>query len=285
MIQTTGWLNTLTGRNLLREEVRQVRRALDGIFGDQFVQVGNWGDAALFRRLARTRRAAVVTDVPAGGADVVTAAGALAIASHSVDAVFLPHTLELADDPHVVLREVDRVLRPDGHIVALGFNPLGWWGLRHWLSRRGFPPGTQRLISDYRLCDWLRLLDFTVDHPTFYYFTPPLIRGAPPRHPRRLRTEERPGGETASRPAQSESPAPGGSRPETSGQSRRRPGPVGPARMLTGLRSLRAWSAFAGCYLLVAHKRVFVVTPIRLAWKRRAALVGGLVNPTTRNAA
>jgi hypothetical protein len=42
---------------------------------------------------------------------------------------------------------------------------------------------------------------------------------------------------------------------------------------------------FAGCYIVVARKQTCVVTPIRLAWRRRTALVGGLVNPTTRNAA
>ena len=130
-------MNTLTGRNLLREEVRQVRRALDGIFGDQFVQIGAWGDAGLFRRLARTRRAAVITRATVPGSDAVSAADAMAIASDSIDAVLLPHTLELADDPHAVLREVDRILRPDGNLVVLGFNPWGWWGLRHTLSRQG----------------------------------------------------------------------------------------------------------------------------------------------------
>ena len=144
MTQTPGWLTTLTGRNLLREEVRQVRRALDSIFGDQFLQIGAWGDAALFRRLARTRRAAVITEAPMPGSDAVSAADAMAIASDSIDAVLLPHTLELADDPHAVLREVDRILRPDGNIVALGFNPWGWWGLRHTVSRQGFPPGAAK---------------------------------------------------------------------------------------------------------------------------------------------
>ena len=80
MKQPPEWLNTLTGRNLLREEVRQVRRALDSIFGDQFVQIGAWGDAGLFRRLARTRRAAVITETALPGSDAVSAAAALAIA-------------------------------------------------------------------------------------------------------------------------------------------------------------------------------------------------------------
>jgi hypothetical protein len=51
------------------------------------------------------------------------------------------------------------------------------------------------------------------------------------------------------------------------------------------LLRLRQWPPFAGCYLLLARKQLYTVTPIRPVWKRRRQLVGGLVNPTTRNAA
>ena len=52
-----------------------------------------------------------------------------------------------------------------------------------------------------------------------------------------------------------------------------------------GLGFVQRVPAFAGCYILVARKQTYVVTPIRPAWRRRTRLVGGLVNPTTRNAA
>jgi SAM-dependent methyltransferase len=273
MTQNLAWLNTLTGRNLLREEVRQVRRALDSIFGDQFIQIGGWGDAGLFRRLARTRRSAVITGSPMAGADAISAPDAMAVASDSVDAVLLPHTLELADDPHAVLREVDRILRPDGNLVVLGFNPWGWWGLRHAVSRQGFPPGAQRMISDGRVSDWLRLLEFKIHHSAFYYFVPPVIRGAAPRHGRLARGDDvshQGGGGIAEHT--SRVPAPSVTE-RVSG------------RLAPGLGMLRRLPAFAGCYLVVARKQTFTLTPIRLAWRRRTALVGGLVNPTTRTAA
>jgi SAM-dependent methyltransferase len=274
MMQTPQWLNTLTGRNLLREEVRQVRRALDGIFGDQFVQIACWGEPGLFRRLARTHRAAVLADRTLPGVDIVSAVDALAIASDSVDAVFLPHTLETAADPHGLLREVDRILRPDGNLVVLGFNPWGWWGARHAVSRDGFPPGAQRLISEGRLHDWLRLLDFKVHHSAFYYFVPPVLRGAAPRHGRIVRADDAPR-KSAGAP---ESPGRTGGRPARAGRGAE-------GRLARALRVLRRGPAFAGCYILVARKQTYVVTPIRLAWRRRTALVGGLVNPTTRTAA
>lgn len=273
MTQSPAWLETLTGRNLLREEVRQVRRALDNVFGDQLVQIGGWGDPGLFRRLARTRRTAVVTETPVPGADMVARPDSLAIASDCVDAVLLPHTLELARDPHAVLREVDRILRPDGNLVVLGFNPWGWWGLRHVASRRGFPPGSQRMISEGRLHDWLRLLDFKVYGSAFYYFVPPIMRRATPRSAR-----GRAGRAGVERTPDDASQVTGWHTVATTGTS-------ASERSVRRLSALRRGPIFAGCYALCARKQIFAITPIRPSWHRRPTLVTGLVNPTTRNAA
>ena len=46
----------------------------------------------------------------------------------SLDLVVLPHALELARDPHLALREVERVLVPEGRVVIVGFNPASLWG-------------------------------------------------------------------------------------------------------------------------------------------------------------
>ena len=44
------------------------------------------------------------------------------LASQSVDLVALPHVLEGHPNPHEVLREVERVLIPEGQVVLSGFN-------------------------------------------------------------------------------------------------------------------------------------------------------------------
>ena len=169
------WLDTGTGRRLLLEERRRVRQALEGVFGDQFIQIGEWR-AREYRVFSRTRRSSVVGDQIGEGVDLVSALDCLAIADDSVDVALLPHILEVHDDPHGVLREVDRILRSDGHIVILGFHPVSWWGFRHFVSRRKFPSGIQRMISEHRLSDWLRLLNFSV-RPSSYQNFGSLISG------------------------------------------------------------------------------------------------------------
>jgi SAM-dependent methyltransferase len=132
----------------------------------------------------------VATDNPRAG----TAAGvalhvdydALPFDSHSLDLVVLPHTLEIARDPHLALREVDRVLVPEGRVVIVGFNPLSLWALRQRLgqlrariargaTRRLYLPSAGEFIGYRRLRDWLRLLSFEVEAGRFGCYLPPVI--------------------------------------------------------------------------------------------------------------
>jgi len=268
------WLDSSAGQNLIEQEGRHVSRALDSIFGDQFLQIGNWG-AGQFRQFARTQRTAVVGDGMSGSLDVVTAPDCLGIAGDSIDVVLLPHVLEVHDDPHGVLREVDRILRSDGHIIFLGFNPVSLWGLRHILSRRRFPPGIQRVISEHRLRDWLRLLNYSVDHSSFQYFQASMFR--------RAATHRRQASSDATRLTA------GSVRPDRPNIDMVRPKNrfIGAVRssFTAGMQTWQRHAPFAGCYMLVARKELYTLTPIRPVWKRRVRLVGGLVNPTTRNVA
>ena len=156
-----AWLEGPLGQLLLAAETREVARSLEDVFGSQFLQVGHWGSASTFLPLARIPRRALVAEPHAPG-DCVSHAAQLAILSHSVDAVLLPHTLEFEPEPQAVIREVDRILVGEGHVLILGFEPMGSWAVRHFLSRRGFPPGLSGTLSRRRLRDWLTLLGFDV---------------------------------------------------------------------------------------------------------------------------
>ena len=90
---------------------------------------------------------------------------ALPFAEHSLDLLVLPHTLEHSADPHAALREVARVLVPEGRVVILGLNPWSLWGLQHGLERPRPPAGqidATRGIAHARLRDWLQLLALEV---------------------------------------------------------------------------------------------------------------------------
>jgi SAM-dependent methyltransferase len=172
----TDWLATPLGRRCLANEQRLIRGALDRAFGEQFLQIGAWGARNSFLRFARTQRRALVDWRSDVAADLITDPEQLGIASDSVDVVLLPHTLERTESPHALLREVDRILRPDGHLLVLSFAPGGLWGVRHLFAARGFPAGRERMIREGRLRDWLELLSFDVGVATRYCHTLPLER-------------------------------------------------------------------------------------------------------------
>jgi SAM-dependent methyltransferase len=99
----------------------------------------------------------------------------LPFATHSIDLVVMPHILEFTEDPHQVLREVERVLVPEGHVVITGFNPASLWGVRQSLARIGaspYLPREGRFLSLPRVKDWLKLLSFDVERGRFGCYVP-----------------------------------------------------------------------------------------------------------------
>ena len=170
-----AWLAGPLGRTLLAAERAATAAALEQVFGTQFLQIGQWGPLDGFMPLARTPRRALAAEPGAHG-DLVCHASSLAVQSQSIDAVLLPHTLEFEPEPHEVLREVERVLVGEGHLLVLGFEPAGAWAVRHYGSLHGFPPGLVRLLSRGRLRDWLRLLGFEVLEARRFLHTPPIVR-------------------------------------------------------------------------------------------------------------
>ena len=186
MIDTAGrqtftavreWLESPLGQALQQQEARVIEEAFDGIFGEQCLQLGLWGDPRAFLKFARTQRADCIAEPESashGAPEAVGLLHRLPVASDSVDAVLLPHTLDFTDRAHAILREVHRVLRSDGHLVVLGFKPAGLWGFRRLLPGAGMPPGAENLISDRRLSDWLQLLDLRIVSQMRYFFRWPL---------------------------------------------------------------------------------------------------------------
>ena len=191
------WLQTPAGAYLLAWEQKHIDAAVADVFGFHAVQLGVPQLQALRANRMPDRWLALDGDLwqaeSEGEGESETPNQAVAIRCDfdalpfdnvSLDLVVLPHTLELARDPHLALREVERVLRPEGRVVVIGFNPTSLWGLRQRLGHLGERMGASRspalilprageFLAHRRLRDWLHLLSFEVESGSFGGYRPP----------------------------------------------------------------------------------------------------------------
>jgi SAM-dependent methyltransferase len=138
-------------------------------------QLGRIGDFDLMDACIAPTRILLDDHAGPGGCRVRSIPEELPLDTKSADVMILPHTLDFCDDPHQVLREVSRVLRPEGHVVILGFNPMSLWGFRRLVARRPrAAPWCGKFFRLARIKDWLALLDFETTHGMMLYYRPPL---------------------------------------------------------------------------------------------------------------
>ncbi len=175
--QLRDWYRTSLGFALEAAELEVIRDALGTLFGYHLLSVAPPWQASPLDASRISHRWVMPAAAAAGAADFLGTAQALPLATDSLDTIMLPHTLEYASHPHEVLREVDRCLVPDGHVLIVGFNPYGLWGLWRLLyGWRRHMPWTGRFISQARLRDWLALLGFDTVSCQPVFFRPPSQR-------------------------------------------------------------------------------------------------------------
>lgn len=167
----TRWLDTPLGRYVTAWEQQRADNILSDVFGFNAVQIG-MPEIDLLRANRMMLRQRADDDGPV---HVRCDARQLPFRAASIDLVVLPHVLEFHPDPHQVLREVERVLIPEGQLLIVGFNPFSLWGLRRRLPAcpQAYPFDAHYL-SLPRLKDWLSLLNMDVDRGHFGCYAPPL---------------------------------------------------------------------------------------------------------------
>ena len=156
---------------MLDWELAQFDSAVDDVFGFRAVQLG-LPEVDFLRQNRIPFRFSLALEP---GAAVAADPLQLPLASQSVDLLALPHVLEFHHNPHEVLREAERVLMPEGHLVLSGFNTLSLWRLRQampFMDRQG-APWESRFIGLLRLRDWLRVLGFEINGGQFGCYVPP----------------------------------------------------------------------------------------------------------------
>jgi len=163
------WLQTPLGQYLLAREQVLYDHAVADVFGFNALQLGlPQADLLHECRIPFRFKAAPWGEVP-----LRCQFDQLPFATHSADLLLLPHVLEYSASPHQTLREAERILLPEGHLILSGFNPVSLWGAQRLFGKCHGYPWTGNFLSLPRLKDWLSLLGLEVVAGRMGCYAPP----------------------------------------------------------------------------------------------------------------
>jgi len=164
------WFASEQGGYVLKREQKYFDHTVADIFGFNAVQLG-------LPKQDFLRNSRIPLRFSAGnqsGNTVRLVCTELPFDCDSLDLVVMPHVLEFSDNPHQIIREVERVLMPEGNLIISGFNPFSLWGMKRALGRKQGYPWSGHFINLARMKDWLALLGFEVVGGRFAAYAPPL---------------------------------------------------------------------------------------------------------------
>ena len=170
------WLSSEVGASFLAAEQRLIDQRLQHSFGLHLLQCSIVDGLDLYNNSPVNHcfkfapRATELTERAA-----VAEFNQLPLEDNSIDVVLLHHVMEFSADPHALLREIARVVRPEGRILVMVFNPWSMLHLRQALTHR-FDNNAWRCkkIGGHRVADWLRLLNFNINQTEFCLYGPRL---------------------------------------------------------------------------------------------------------------
>ncbi|MEM7540875.1 MAG: methyltransferase domain-containing protein [Pseudomonadota bacterium] len=170
------WIAASPGKLVAAVERQILDRLLPDLFGYHIVELGtHFGETLLGSSRISHKIHLDFQHRSQGPCSLVGRVESLPLDGASIDVLVIPHLLEFSSDPHAVLREAERVLIGEGHLVIIGFNPWSMFGVWGMLWRwQGVPPWGGRFLSASRAKDWLKLLGFDVTVTHKASFRPPL---------------------------------------------------------------------------------------------------------------
>ena len=163
------WFNGPVGSMLLGAEQRMLDEELQRFFGGYLVHYGPSAEpAANADKIQRSVR----LGAPFSGVEIACEEQAWPLTEYAADVVLLQHGLDFSLSPHGLLREAAHSVRPGGHMLIIGINPISAWGARHVFARDAL--GRARCFAPSRVSDWLHLLGFALEKRRFGCYRPPL---------------------------------------------------------------------------------------------------------------
>ena len=164
------WQELPLGDCIRRETEQVLQQQCRQFFGYHMVMLGDLS-CQLDLSQCSIKHKVTQTNKLADYGGLLSLSESLPYQKNSIDAFVLTHELAFARDPHQILREVNRAIIPNGHVIISGFNPFSLAGISRFLPlQRNQMLRQARFFSAGRIKDWLQLLGFEIvnDKRTVY---------------------------------------------------------------------------------------------------------------------
>jgi len=168
-ISPQEWFASPLGRYLIDLEYKYINPVVVDTFGFYAIQMGNFDIDFLDHSRIQNK-----FSLNSNQADLMTSNEALPFEESSVDLFIAPHILEQMAEPYELLKEIHRVLMPEGRLIITGFNPVSLWGLKRLLSFDIDYPWNAKFISLGKIKEWLPIVGLEMVEGKMGCYIPPI---------------------------------------------------------------------------------------------------------------
>lgn len=144
------------------------------LYGETLLQLGRCGKNPWLRPLHYTHKWQA-TYYPHSSSTLVSSFNQLPLDRNSVDCIIAPLVIEAYETPKSPIDEIDRILKPMGHVVFFGINPFSLWNLQlHLKGLSCFGPLKAKAKSVLSLNHLLLHRGYVQSYLSSFYYLPPV---------------------------------------------------------------------------------------------------------------
>ena len=172
-ISPQEWFKSPLGQYLLSLEYGYINPIVMDTFGFYAIQMGNFDIDFLDHSRIPNK-----FSLNSNRADLMASNEALPFDEASVDLIIAPHILEQMAEPYELLKEIHRVLMPEGRLIISGFNPMSLWGIKKLLSFDIDYPWNTRFIPLSKIKEWLPIIGLEMAEGKMGCYVPPIQKSS-----------------------------------------------------------------------------------------------------------
>ena len=168
-ISPQEWFKSPLGQYLLNLEYGYINPVVMDTFGFYAIQMGNFDIDFLDHSRIPNK-----FSLNSNHADLMASNEALPFDEASVDLIIAPHILEQMAEPYELLKEIHRVLVPEGRLIISGFNPMSLWGIKRLLSFDIDYTWNTKFIPLSKIKEWLPIIGLEMVEGKMGCYVPPI---------------------------------------------------------------------------------------------------------------